>query len=378
MSHLDKLRGKFLRLMLLIGLVIASVIPAYSWASAQDGSAPIWVVRSLLTREYGVTDPKGLAFSSAANTFLILDGNANVTLVTMSEDHAGSRVISETQNDPLNVGFDDRTSSMYVFNRGKAELTKIKADEKGLPDASSLSTRFAVNAFGIADPQGLAFDPSNGNLFILDAGNSQIVAIAAHPTLGFDADEAVRSNKVQHISLKKFGLGSLKGLAYHPGNGHLYVSEPSQKKLYELSQDGDLVSTFDLAALGINDPSAMTFAPSVDNTDDPNIYDLFLLDRGKTEQSAKAGLSAPVQQTTASESQIVELSLVAPAALPAGTTLLPATLVNVIDTSKAAWNPSSPDPAGVDYWPLTNRLLIADSEVDEMSAYWQGKNVFLS
>src|SRR5687767_6449431 len=205
MSHLDKLRGKFLRLMLLIGLVIASVIPAYSWASAQDGSAPIWVVRSLSTSEYGVTDPKGLAFSSAANTFLLVDGNANVTFVTMGEDHVGSRVISETQNDPLNVAFDDQTSSLLVFDHGKAKLTKIKADRKGLPDASSLPTGFVVDILAISDPQGLAFDPSNGNLFILDAGNSQIMAITAHPTLGFDANEAIRSNRVQRVSLKNLG-----------------------------------------------------------------------------------------------------------------------------------------------------------------------------
>ena len=351
MSRFGKYKKTLLRLMLFIGFVIVSVIPVRSWVSAQTSSASIWVVRSLNTSEYGVDNPTGLVFSSEANTFLILDGSTNVTLVTMGEEHAGTRNIPEAQNDPLNAAFDAQTGSLFVFNRGKSELAKIKLD------ASALSTRFAANTFGVKDAQGLTFDPGDGRLFILDAGTAQIVSVAPHPTQGFD------SHTVQRISLKKLGSGSFKGLAYHPGNGHLYVSEPEQKKLYELTQDGDLVSTFDLAALGINNPSAMTFAPSVDNTDDPNIYDLFLLDAGQTAESG---------------SQIVELSLVAPASLPAGTTLLPASLVRIIDTSKAAWNPSAPDPAGVDYWPLTNRLLIADSEVDEMSAYWQGKNVFLS
>jgi uncharacterized protein YjiK len=366
MSHLDKRRRKSLHIMFLIGLVIASVIPAHEWASAQDGSAPIWVVRSLSASEYGVTDPKGLAFSSAANTFLLLDGNANVTLVKMDEDRVGSGVISELEDDALNAAFDDRTGSLFVLKRGRSELVKIKSDGKGLPDASALPKRFAVNALGIADPQGLAFDPSNGHLFILDAGNSQIVAVSAHPTLGFDVNEAMRANKVERISLKKLGAGLLRGIAYNPGNGHLYVAQSEQKKLYELTQDGELVSTFDLAALEIDNPSAMTFAPSVDNTDDPNIYDLFILDTNTVSS----------QQSEPSDSQLVEVSLVAPAALPSGTTLLPASLVRIIDTSKAAWNPSSPDPAGIDYWPATGRLLIADSEVDEMPAYWVGKNVF--
>jgi hypothetical protein len=364
MSHFGKLRGTLSRLMLLIGLLIVSVLPVRSWALAQNDSAPLWVVRTLHTSEYGVTEPKGLAFSSAANTVLLLDESGTVALVTMGEEHAGSMVIPEVQEDPLNAAFDETTGSLFVFSRGRSELAQIQADVRGLPDASAGSRRFAANAFGIADPEGIAFDPASGRLFILDAGTSQILSVVPDPTFGFDAQEAIRSNRVQHISLNKLGLGSLKGIAYNPSNGHLYVSEPAQKKLYELTQEGSLVSTFDLAALEINDPSAMTFAPSADNTDDPNIYDLFILDSG---------------QTAAADTQVVELSLVAPAALPAGTTLLPVSLVQKIDTSKASWNPSAPDPAGVDYWPMLNKLLIADSEVDEMPAYFsEGKNVFLS
>src|SRR5688500_4375289 len=106
---------------------------------------------------------------------------------------------------------------------------------------------FAVRAFGIDDPPGGAFAPGSGRLFVLDAGNAQITSVRPQPSLGFDAAEAVRSNKVQHISLKKLGKGVLRGIAYNPGNGHLYVSEPGRKKLYELTRDGDVVSTFDLA-----------------------------------------------------------------------------------------------------------------------------------
>src|SRR6185503_603927 len=376
-----KLRGKSLRLLLVVGFIFTSLIPVQSWVFAQNASAPLWVVRSLSTREYGVNEPKGLAFSSMANTFLILDGTGNIALVKMSEDSAGTRVIPEAQNDPLNVAFDKKSSSLFVFNRSKSELVKIQADGKGLPNASALPTRFAVNAFGISDPQGIAFDPGTGRLFILDAGNAQIVSVTPHVTLGFDANEAIRSNKIQRISLKKLGIGSSKGIAYNPGNGHLYVSEPGQKRLYELTQSGSLVSSFDLAALGIKNPSAMVFAPSVDNTDDPNIYGLFILDAGQTTHTGKAGLSAPIvspQQIASSDGQIVELSLVAPESLPPGTTLLPSTLVHMIDTSNAAWNPSSPDPSGIDYWPARQSLLIADSEVDEMPNYFVGKNVFES
>ena len=376
-SRFARLRGILLRLILIIGVVFTQAASVQPSASAQGSAKSPWVVRSLYTSEFGVNAPKGLAFSPVADTFLVLDGSANISLITMDEDHGGIRNVPDAQNDPLNVAFDQKSDSLFVFKRDKSELVKIKAANNGLPNGSVAPTRFSVGAYNVKDPQGIAFDSDSGRLFVLDAGKSQILAVTPHATLGFDPKGA----KVQQISLKKLGTGSFRGVAFNPNNGHLYVSEPARKKLYELTQNGDLVSTFDLASLGINNPSAMTFAPSVDNTDDPNIYDLFVLEEGQTGQAAKSGIFArPVsaQQTAPAVSQIVELSLVAPMALPPGTTLLPTTLVNVIDTSNAAWSPSAPDPAGVDYWQLTGRLLISDSEVDEMPPYWQGKNVFQS
>jgi hypothetical protein len=343
----SKYREVSLRLLFVIMLVIVSVIPAHTWAAAQQSSAPIWVVRFISTGEFGVDTPKGLTFSADENAFLVLDGTSEATLIAMAEEPAGKRAIAEAGVDPLNTAFDKRTDSLFVFDRGRGELAKVKADGS--------SARFAIGGWKVADPQGLTFDPVNGQMFVLDASKGQILSVPAHATLGFDAD------KIQQISLQGLGKGKFKGVAYNPNNGHLYISEITQKKLHEITQSGELVNTFDLTALEISDPSAMTFAPSVDNTDDPNIYDLFILD-------------------TTSSGQIVELSLQEPMALPSGTTLLSASLVNIIDTSNQAWNPSAPDPAGVDYWPAANRLVISDSEVDEMPDYFlpQEKNVFLS
>ena len=54
---------------------------------------------------------------------------------------------------------------------------------------------------------------------------------------------------------------------------------------------------------------------------------------------------------------------------------LSAVLVRTVDTG--AWATPSPDPAGITYDAANNRLVLSDSEVDEMSLY-QGRNVFFS
>jgi hypothetical protein len=228
MLNFDKFRGTWLRLMLLIGLVSVSVIPVRSWVSAQSSPGPLWVVRSLHTHQYGMDQARGLAFSSAANAFLFLDGSGTAAVVRVGEDGAGSRLIPEVQDDPVTAAFDDSTGSLFVFKRDTSELARINADDSGLPDAAAGSTRSAAGAFGIQDPQGTAFDPGDGRLFILDAGKSEIVSVAPHPTLGFDAEEAIRSNKVQHISLKKLGSGAFRGLAF---NTCMSLSPPKRNSM---------------------------------------------------------------------------------------------------------------------------------------------------
>lgn len=374
----------FLRLAMIVGFVFTPMISIRTSVSAQGNLAPAWVVRSLNTNEFGVNDPKGLTYSSTANTFFVLDGTTNITLITMFEENAGTRNVSDAQVNPTNTAFDNSSNSLFVFDQGKSELAKGKADSKGLPDPQGESKKFNLKSLNVKDAHGITFDSNSDQLFILDAGNSQVISIAPHPTLGFDANEAINSKKVQRLSLNHLKARQLNGLAYNPGNGHLYVTDPSQKKLFELKQDGNVVSIFDLATLGINNPTAITFAPSVDNTDDPNKYDLFLLDSGQPQQAAKTQslASAVAPQTIPSvNGQIVELSLVAPQSLPAGTTLLPATLVHTIDTS--VWSNPSTDPSGIDYWPLTGKLMIDDSEVEEAvngnpPVYWHGFNIFQS
>lgn len=58
-------------------------------------------------------------------------------------------------------------------------------------------------------------------------------------------------------------------------------------------------------------------------------------------------------------------------AVAQGTT---ATLVRTIQTSQ--WNPPSPDPSGITYWPGRNTLFISDGEVEEMPQYFEGDNLF--
>ena len=55
---------------------------------------------------------------------------------------------------------------------------------------------------------------------------------------------------------------------------------------------------------------------------------------------------------------------------------MPGTIVRSTDSTQ--WDPDSPDPAGITYLPDSGKLLVSDSEVEELPALYQGVNLWTS
>jgi hypothetical protein len=369
MVNYSQIKSTFLlRIFLILGLILPASLPAQSSVSAQAEMAQFSNSHILYTSEFGVTDPQGMAFSPGADAFIVWGAGESANIITMQEDALGRIDLSQRAAVPLNVAFDEQSNDLFMLDGSNRGLSKIGAKQDGMPDTSSRAlTHYDVSAFDLQDAQGMTFDPASGRLFLLDANRFQILIVSPHPTRGFDGASAAENNNIRQVSLRSTMRGAvLRGVAFNPGNGHLYIGSPGERRIYEVSEKGELLSTYDTSELPLENPSTLLFAPSRDTTDDPNIMDLYVLDSGQT---------ATRTSTSTDSGQIVELSLQFARSLPPGTTVLQSAVVNMIDTSNAAWNPSSPDPSGIDYWPLTGNLLISDSEVEEMPIY-AGANVF--
>ncbi|TMK93122.1 MAG: hypothetical protein E6G43_01155 [Actinobacteria bacterium] len=65
--------------------------------------------------------------------------------------------------------------------------------------------------------------------------------------------------------------------------------------------------------------------------------------------------------------------------LPSAQPAAAATKASVVRvTLTSSWPTHSPDPMGLTYNPKTKKLLISDSEVDEIPSLWKGKNLFVA
>ena len=341
--------------LVLFGLAIST---ARSQAPADDW----YMVRAVDAADLGLAHPVGLSYSPAANVFMALgrpDPGSPQTLITFTPfaDPAGSNLLAAPVGDPLNVAFRPASETLLALESGGI-MTRLLIGPRALrwPEGQNAG-RAAVAGLRLNRPVGATVDTAGNRLFALDAAGPYLVEVRAdHPDV--ESSLVAGTARIRRFRLGALGDATPRGLAYHSATGRLYTAAADGQTLFELSERGRVVNRYDLSEIGLVAPQGMVVAPSADPTDDPSVMNLYLADSGGDQNLGR----------------IIEISFVPQVELP--TALVVASLVNVIDTSKNAWNPSSPDPAGLAYRPSVNRLLVSDSEVEESHPDFQGYNVF--
>ncbi len=148
----------------------------------------------------------------------------------------------------------------------------------------------------------------------------------------------------------------LRGLTGWPGTHLLWTFDQDRRLLLGVTKSGRVARYLDARELGVRNVTGIAVAPSADRTDARAIRHVYVADAG-------------VGPTLG---RIVEASLAAETSTALATT---GSLVRQVATS--AYSPPSPDPSGITYIPGSDRLFIADGEVDEMSIF-AGANFFVT
>ena len=345
-------------------LAATGLSPLAATAAPQDPSPlPAHEVRTLHTGEWGLPSPRGLAYVPGDKVLLVAGATDTQTpflRLTAYEDDLGSFTLDT--GEPVTASFDARGKRLAMV-AGSSLLT-VAADQLSRPRPTARRT--PLGAVGLRQPAGATFDAA-GNLLVLDATARSIVRL----------DGADPARGVARIPLA-LGDNGLRGLAFNPADGLLYVGSPRQQVVHAVDGRGRTRATYDLSDGGVTDQQSLVFAPSTDPTDAPTRTHLFVADSGAPDTAARAGartrLSLAASGTAESTGGVVEMSLTEATAMAEDP--VAATLVQTIDTSQ--WSPPSPDPAGVAWLGDRSRLLVGDSEVEEMPNLFQGVNLYES
>jgi len=305
-----------------------SHVPPASGVTVESWSG-LTLVRALELDKIGFSGPTGLDWDQRLGALVATEstqGRIRVTAFTGDENLIGrvrlprgvgdgGVVVSPGTGRVTVVG---RTGSVSIDGRG---LRRSNGDFRasGLPD--------------LPDPEGLTYDRS-GDLVVLDDG----------ALLRIGTDGAVDRTRVDVPAAHQ-----LRGLTTHPQRNGLFTLDVTARELLALDGDGSVLTSYAADEVDLIDVQDIAFAPSGDPTDHSSVQRLFIADAGKP------GADGVVLETTLEQYGL------------AASYTIDATDVREVATS--SYRPPSPDPSGVAYLSGSDRLFIADGEVDEMSIF---------
>ncbi len=348
---------RFVRVGVVVFLGVATLIPPpVNLATADPGGGRyLREVRSIEMEDFETRTPHAVTFWPEAGAFLLFQAGATdrYDLMNPFGQPIGTARLQAPIADLLNVAWDARTGRLLHLSASGSELLAM-ALGPGAPPPSRV-TPPGLSASLTRDARGMTVDPATGTVFILDGFGRRVIRIDPDPLPGCDGECALRRGRTSPLAIPGLADADLRGIAFNPRDGHLYVMSPDEERLYELTAAGRVIGFRDLTPVGIRSPQGMVFAPSGDATDDPSVVSLYVAESAQPEGS------------------IIEITLVEPPGPSPTAATEAASLVRTIDSSRFA--PPSPDPSGLAYHPGRNHLLICDGEVEEMSIY-DGVNVW--
>jgi hypothetical protein len=310
-------------------------------------------VRTVWTSEFGIPRPIGLAYRPERSELLVAEARGDRTAVlrlSLGQDPRGTFDLPRLSH-PSTLAFDPTANRLTAVS-GAAQIA-ASASDLGNPRVR----RTDIGDLGLRDPAAATFDPSAGRWFVLDGGADAVVSVPRRGGLG----------SVTRTSLTRLDASRFAGIAFNPSDGLLYVADADRDLLYGLDGAGKIRKTYSLASLDLRNPRAMTFAPSADRTDDPDTLHLYVADSGDSSrlggvtEVSLASVAVREPDVTASLVQVIDTSRWAPASPdPAGITYIPSTDHLMIADSEVD-ETTGAGFHGVNLWRTTRTGTVADT-----------------
>lgn len=227
-------------------------------------------------------DPSGIDYNPGTGQFVIADGeveemnwlyeDVNVYQMNPAGDLLATCDTTHFSTEPVGVAVNPANGHIFFSNDSRKVVHEVNPGADGIYcTGDDTLTSFSTNTFGSNDPEGLAY--GDGRLFISDGGGAEIYVISPGPNGRFDGID----DSVTHWDVDDVGLRDPEGIAYHPGTGTLFVASRNVNFIAEMTTDGDVLALIDVSFLNTSRLSGAAIGPGSVN---PAVMSVYLTDRG--------------------------------------------------------------------------------------------------
>lgn len=145
------------------------------WVSGYNEGGLLWiinvtagVIQSTITL-YPDSNPYGLTFDPANGYMYVADNNLNQVYVISSSGEIVSNI--GAGQSPYAIAFDPLNQRIYVTDNDFNSKIQGHSSESNVTIINAVTNKFVANVVPGHNPEGIAFDPVNGYIYIANSGN---------------------------------------------------------------------------------------------------------------------------------------------------------------------------------------------------------------
>lgn len=270
-------------------LALAEPVVSAALAAVPDHSGQL--VKTIDTSAWNPfsPDPSGIAYVNPLAKLVVADGEIDEDHINAYPYHgtnvwladpvsgAGAANMDTTtalpaNREPVGAAYDPARDELYLSKDGSGSRVWVYSRTG---DTFSQVRSMSLSTLGAADAEGIAF--ANNQLYIADGSNKEVWVIGAGPdNTVATSDDVVVSN----FDTASLGLNDPEGIGIHPVTGNIWVlSRRDGEGMVEMTQAGVVVSTTHFA-FPTENPGGLEIAPSSSTTDDPTVMSAWVAQRG--------------------------------------------------------------------------------------------------
>ncbi|MDZ7957339.1 MAG: hypothetical protein RMY34_05450 [Aulosira sp. DedQUE10] len=231
-------------------------------------------------------DPSGIVYISHLGNLFLADGEVdeidnlfkgkNLFETTLKGNYVSSNLtgIDFTQ-EATGIAYNPQNRFLYISDDDRSRIYQVDPGKDGKYSTSDDVVSYFSTKLGSvskSDSEDVAFSTKTGNLWVVDGLNAEVYQYTTGGQL------------ISQFDTAKLGLLDPEGIAEDPTTGNVFVVgrpqiEGGQKVYYvfEVTSSGNLVRKIDISAANPNKPAGLTIAP---NSQDPSKRSLYIVDRG--------------------------------------------------------------------------------------------------
>jgi SdiA-regulated protein len=253
------------------------------------------VVQSILTSKFNPPspDPSGITYIPSSGRLLIVDSEVEEMSIYRSVDLwetslsgsvARTGDVTRISKEPTGVAFDPSDGTLYISDDDSFRISAVKAGSDGrFGTSDDTSSFFDARAVGDTDPEGVTVDTLTGDLYLAGGTTKAFYRIERGADGRFGTSDDVKGK----FDVGKYGLRDMEGIAFDAARKSVVAFDTGSKRLYELDRSGNLLRIIDMSAISPKGGGDVAVAPSssgqgtsywvvlrgVDNNSDPSEND---------------------------------------------------------------------------------------------------------